>query len=98
MQAGGDGCHQRQTVPVLLATDTVEVTVFSSAAGPTLVGAIELVSPANKDRPSQRRAFVSKCETYLQQGIGLVIFPAHIATSLCLRLATGFVGSTPSPA
>jgi hypothetical protein len=65
-----------QTVPVLLATDTVEVTVFSSAAGPTLVGAIELVSPANKDRPTQRRAFVSKCETYLQQGIGLVIVDA----------------------
>jgi hypothetical protein len=62
-----------QTVPVLLATDTVEVTVFSSEAGPTLVGAIALVSPANKDRPTQRRAFVSKCETYLQQGIGLVI-------------------------
>jgi hypothetical protein len=38
-----------------------------------LAGAIELVSPANKDRSSHRNAFVSKCETYLRQGIGLII-------------------------
>jgi hypothetical protein len=82
-----------QTVPVLLATDTVEVTVFSSEAGPTLVGAIELVSPANKDRPTQRRVFVSKCETYLQQGVGLVIVDvvtgrkANLHNELLRRLA-----------
>jgi hypothetical protein len=82
-----------QTVPILLATDTVEVMVFSSEAGPTLVGAIELVSPSNKDRPTQRRAFVSKCETYLQQGIGLVIVDvvtgrkANLHNELLRRLA-----------
>ncbi len=32
-----------------------------------------MVSPANKDRPAQREASVSKCEAYLQQGIGLVV-------------------------
>lgn len=32
-----------------------------------------MVSPANKDRASDRKAFVSKCETLLRQGIGLVI-------------------------
>lgn len=31
------------------------------------------MSPANKDRPAHREAFVSKCVTYLQQGVGLVI-------------------------
>lgn len=62
-----------QTIPFALATDQVEVNVFYSAGGPMLVGAIELISPANKDRPAQREAFVSKCEAYLQQGIGLVI-------------------------
>jgi len=38
-----------------------------------LIGAIELVSPANKVRPQTRDAFVSKCASYLQQGIGLIV-------------------------
>jgi hypothetical protein len=49
------------------------VQVFNQTSGPTLLGAIELVSPANKDRPAQREAFVFKCASYLQQGIGLMI-------------------------
>jgi hypothetical protein len=53
--------------------DEVEVLVFSSEGGPTLVGAIELVSPGNKDRPDARRAFAVKCLAYLQHGIGLVM-------------------------
>jgi hypothetical protein len=62
-----------QTVPIAIITDTVEVLVFNREAGPTLAGAIELVSPANKERPAHRDAFVSKCAAYLQQGIGLII-------------------------
>ncbi len=61
------------TIPFPLVTDTVEVNIFDSTAGPILAGVIELLSPANKDRPSSRAAFVSKCETYLQQGAGLVM-------------------------
>jgi hypothetical protein len=38
-----------------------------------LAGVIELVSPANKDRPAHRDAFVSKCAAYLQQGVGLIV-------------------------
>jgi hypothetical protein len=53
--------------------DDIEVQVFSNVAGPTLVAAIELVSPGNKDPPETRRAFVAKCVTYLQRGIGLII-------------------------
>jgi hypothetical protein len=53
--------------------DDFEVQVFSSEAGPTLVAAIELVSPGNKDRDQTRRAFAAKCAAYLQRGIGLVI-------------------------
>jgi hypothetical protein len=56
-----------------LNVDTVEVLIYDSSAGPTLAGAIELVSPANKDRAEHRNAFVSKCEAYLQQAIGLVV-------------------------
>jgi hypothetical protein len=61
------------TIPMAILTDTVEVRVFNREAGPTLAGAIELVSPANKDRPAHRDAFVSKCAAYLQQGVGLVV-------------------------
>jgi hypothetical protein len=53
--------------------DDFTVQVFSSAAGPTLVAAIELASPANKDREETRRAFAIKCAAYLQRGIGLIV-------------------------
>jgi len=53
--------------------DDIEVQVFASSGGATLVAAIELVSPGNKDRVEARRAFAAKCAAYLQQGIGLVI-------------------------
>jgi len=52
---------------------SVEVGVFSRLGGPQLAGVVELVSPANKDRPLHREAFVAKCVTYLQAGVGLVI-------------------------
>src|ERR1700676_5552660 len=56
-----------------LFPDDFEVQVFSNMAGPTLVAAIELVSPRNKDRVEARRAFAAKCAAYLQRGIGLII-------------------------
>ncbi len=34
-----------------------------------LVAAVEIVSPANKDRKSSRRAFVTKCAALLHQGV-----------------------------
>lgn len=60
------------TIPAIFP-DGVEVLVFSSEGGPSLVGAIELVSPGNKDRPESRRAFAIKYASYLHQGVGLVI-------------------------
>ena len=62
-----------QTIPISILSDVVEVLVFGREAGPTLAGAIELVSPANKDRPTHRDAFITKCASYLQQGVGLII-------------------------
>ena len=53
--------------------DSLEVLVFSTEAGSTLVAAIALVSPGNKDREEHRRAFAAKCSSYVQQGIGLMI-------------------------
>jgi hypothetical protein len=62
-----------QTIPLPIITDVVEVLVFDREGGPTLAGAIELVSPANKDRPEHREAFVTKSAAYVQQGLGLVV-------------------------
>lgn len=61
------------TLDFPLAEEEFAVHVMAESAGPGLVGAIELVSRANKDRPETREAFVSKCETYLRSGLGLVI-------------------------
>ena len=53
--------------------DSFEVRVFHTSGGLTLVGVIELVSPGNKDRPEERKAFVTKLAGYLHQGISLVL-------------------------
>jgi uncharacterized protein DUF4058 len=53
--------------------DDIEVQVFATVTGAALVGAIELVSPGNKDRPETRRAFAAKCVSYLTRGIGLIV-------------------------
>jgi hypothetical protein len=49
------------------------VGILSTEGGRTLVAALELVSPGNKDRSSKRRLFAAKCASYLGRGIGLVI-------------------------
>ncbi len=59
------------TLPAVFADD-FEVRVFSRR-GPTLVGAIELVSPRNKDRREARDAFTDKCAAYLHQGVSLIM-------------------------
>jgi len=56
------------------ARDLFEVRVLDQRQGhPRLAGAVELVSPANKDRPAARRAFAGKCAGYLRAGVGLVV-------------------------
>src|SRR5262249_2351962 len=73
--AGGDWTPPApaQTIPLPVIPDIVEVLIFDREGGPTLAGAIQLISPANMDRPEHREAFVCKCATYLQQGLGLAI-------------------------
>ena len=88
-----------QTIPFLPSTESVEVSIFDSESGPILKGAIELVSPANKDRVAHRTAFVSKCETYLRQGIGLIVVDvvtarqANLHGELLARLTEGKASS-----
>src|SRR5580704_16184484 len=81
-EAGGSGAGfaeswappaPAQTVPLALVTDVVEVLVYGGLDGPALAGAVELVSPSNKDRPESRDAFTSKCAAFAQQGIGLIV-------------------------
>jgi hypothetical protein len=49
------------------------IQIISTEGGRTLVAAIELVSPGNKDRATKRRLFAAKCATYLARGVGLVV-------------------------
>jgi hypothetical protein len=53
--------------------DEYEVRVYDSKRGRRLVAAVEIVSPANKDRPEHRRAFVAKCVALLQQLVSVTI-------------------------
>lgn len=75
--------------------DSIEVLVYGTQGGSTLVAAIELVSPGNKDRPETRRAFAAKCASYLQQGIGLMVIdvvidhPANLHNELVDLLEIG---------
>ncbi len=60
------------TVPAIFP-DSFEVRVFAGRGGWELVGAVELISPGNKDRPAERQAFVAKCASYLQKGVSVVL-------------------------
>jgi hypothetical protein len=79
---GKNGAVATQVAPPAVLTlpanfaDEAEIEILEKRAGRPLVGVIELVSPANKDRPASRDTFVAKCVTYLSRGIGLVIIDA----------------------
>ncbi len=57
----------------LPAQDEYEVRVYDSKRGWRLVAAVEIVSPANKDWPEHRRAFVTKCAALLQNLVSVTI-------------------------
>jgi hypothetical protein len=50
-----------------------EVLIFDQKRGRRLVAAVELVSPANKDRPESRRALVTKCAALLREGVAIAL-------------------------
>ncbi len=53
--------------------DEYEVRIYDAERERTLVAVIELVSPANKDRPQKRNAFVGKCAALLRAGVAVSI-------------------------
>ncbi len=90
------------SLPLQLSGAVVEVSIFNRIGGPVLAGAVELVSPANKDRPGHREALVSKCAAYLQAGVGLVLVDvvtdrsADLHRELLVRVGAGDPGPGPS--
>ena len=87
-----------------VSLDVYEVRVMQQMGGPKLRSAIELVSPANKDRASHRRAFAIKCAGYLQQGVAVIIVDVvtertanlHAALADLLGLAHPLAWCSPS--
>jgi hypothetical protein len=77
--------------------DTLEVRVFLREGRAKLVGAIELVSPRNKDPPAARAGFVAKCAGYLTEGVSLVVLDAVASrrSQLHFDLMTLFEASSP---
>lgn len=53
--------------------DEYEVRIYDAKRRRQLVAAIEIVSPANKDRPEHRGIFVAKCAALVQKGIAVSI-------------------------
>jgi hypothetical protein len=53
--------------------DEFGVRIFDARHGRYLVAAIEIVSPANNDRPEHRRIFAAKCAALLQKGVSVTI-------------------------
>ncbi len=61
-------------IPVNLADlEVFEIRVYDEDRARRLVAAVELVSPGNKDRPDERRAFLDKCAAYLREGVSVTI-------------------------
>ncbi|HEY7158712.1 MAG TPA: DUF4058 family protein [Gemmataceae bacterium] len=57
----------------LPAQDVYEVLVYDEKRHCRLVAAVEIVSPANKDRPEHRRTFAAKCAGLLRERVSVVI-------------------------
>jgi hypothetical protein len=63
----------RSTASDMPSEVAYEVRVFDAEQGRRLVAAVEIVSPANKDRAEHRRAFVAKCAALLQERVSVTI-------------------------
>ncbi|MCI0462259.1 MAG: hypothetical protein L0Z62_35345 [Gemmataceae bacterium] len=85
-----------------LATDTLEVQVFNREGWRRLAAVVKFVTPPDKDHDSRRRAFASRCASYLQQSIGLVVvdvvttYPANLHHELLRLLGKSEPLNTPA--
>lgn len=76
--------------------EVIEVRIFTDLGRRQLVGVIELISPSNKDRSGERRAFAAKSAAYLQQGVSVVLI--DIVTSKRFNLHNEVVQLLAAPA
>jgi hypothetical protein len=53
--------------------DEYQVRVYDMRLERRLVAVIELISPANKDRPEHRQQFTAKCAALLRQGVSIML-------------------------
>lgn|SRR5262245_13317491 len=61
------------TIPITFPVmDLFEIFIRPEGSA-RLAAVIEFVSPANKDRPANRRGFAVKCASYLQEGAALIV-------------------------
>jgi hypothetical protein len=75
--------------------ESYEVRVYDTESGERLVAAVEIVSPANKDRPEHRRAFIAMCAALLQEGVFVAIVDlVTTPTSNLYRELMEFLGQT----
>jgi hypothetical protein len=85
--------------------DEYEVRVYDTKRHRRLVAAVEIVSPANKDRPEHRRAFVAKCVALLQNRVSVTIvdlvttrgFNLYSEVLDCIGIHDAAMGMEPPP-
>lgn len=84
--------------------DLFEVQVFDAKRQCRLVAAVEILSPANKDRPEHRRAFVAKCAALLRERVCVVLVDIvttrsqNLYEELLALIGQGDPGSRPESA
>jgi hypothetical protein len=80
-----------------------EVLIFDLERERQLVAAVEIVSPANKDRPASRELFVAKCYNLLKEGVCVSIVDlvttrrANLYTELLTLLGRADPAFSPAP-
>ncbi len=82
----------------LADTDEYAVRVYDGRRNRRLVASVELISPANKDRPEARAQFVSKCAALLRQSVSVVLVDlvTHRGSNLYAELLDLVGGRDPS--
>src|SRR5260370_932936 len=67
-----------------------EVLISGLTEGRRLVAAVEIVSPANKDRPASRRSFVAKCAPMIQKRVCVSIAATRRRPSVRSKMSTSY--------
>ncbi len=72
-QIESDAVTLEKAATTLPDFDEYEVRIYDTTEGRRLVAAIEIVSPANKERVEKRSLFAAKCAALLEKGVAVSI-------------------------